>query len=66
MHGIGSHSFSLIISTGEHHQVKFHLNCQQGIKNLSGAEAEALIGQDRESHQRDLYNAIEEGNPPPA
>lgn len=64
MQGICNHSFSLINSTGEHHWVKFHLKCQQGIKNLSDAEAEALIGQDRESHQHDLYNAIGQGNFP--
>ena len=64
MHGFGSHTFSLINSNGERNWVKFHLKCQQGIKNLSNAEAEALIGQDRESHQRDLYNAIEQGNYP--
>ncbi|MBL8967237.1 MAG: catalase, partial [Spirochaetaceae bacterium] len=33
--------------------------CQQGIKNLTDAEAEAIVAKDRESHQRDLYEAIE-------
>ncbi len=28
------------------------------------AEAEALVGKDRETHQRDLYDAIEAGNFP--
>jgi len=59
MHGFGSHTFSLINARGERHWVKFHLVCQQGIKNLTDAEAEALIGKDRESHQRDLYENIE-------
>src|SRR5699024_12734496 len=39
--------------------VKFHFKTQQGIKNLTDQEAVALIGRDRESHQRDLYEAIE-------
>ena len=39
--------------------VKFHLKTQQGIKNLTDAEAEAIVGKDRESHQRDLYESIE-------
>jgi catalase len=44
--------------------VKFHLVCQQGIKNLTDAEAEAIIAKDRESHQRDLYSSIEKGDFP--
>lgn len=59
MHGFGSHTFSLINAAGERTWVKFHWVCQQPIKNLTDEEAEALIGKDRESHQRDLYEAIE-------
>jgi len=55
MHGFGSHTFSFINSKNERNWVKFHWVCQQGIKNLTDAEAEALVGKDRESHQRDLY-----------
>jgi catalase len=44
--------------------VKFHLVCQQGIKNLTDAEAEAIIAKDRESHQRDLFESIEKGDFP--
>ncbi|MGQ3684049.1 MAG: catalase [Candidatus Loosdrechtia sp.] len=64
MHGFGSHTFSLINSRNERFWVKFHLLTQQGIKNLNDAEAEAIIGKDRESHQRDLYEAIERGDFP--
>lgn len=64
MHGFGSHTFSFINAAGERYWVKFHLVCQQGIKNLSDAEAEAIVGKDRESHQRDLYEAIERGDFP--
>lgn len=59
MHGFGSHTFSFINEKNERHWVKFHLKCLQGIRNLSDAEAEALVGKDRESHQRDLFDAIE-------
>ena len=59
MHGFGSHTFSLINAAGERNWVKFHWRCQQGIKTLTDEEAEALVGEDRESHQRDLYEAIE-------
>lgn len=58
MHGFGSHTFSLINANNERHWVKFHFKTQQGIKNLTDAEAEAIIGKDRESHQSDLYGSI--------
>ena len=64
MHGFGSHAFSLLNASNERFWVKFHLKSQQGIKNLTDAEAEALIGKDRESHQRDLYQSLEQGDFP--
>lgn len=64
MHGFGSHTFSFINAGSERFWVKFHFKSQQGIKNLTNAEAEAIIGKDRESHQRDLYEAIERGDFP--
>jgi catalase len=59
MHGFGSHTFSLINARNERYWVKFHFRTQQGIRNLTDAEAEAVIAKDRESHQRDLYESIE-------
>jgi catalase len=59
MHGFGSHTFSMFNAKNERHWVKFHWVCQQGIKNLTDAEAEALVGKNRESHQQDLLEAIE-------
>jgi catalase len=44
--------------------VKFTFKTQQGIQNLTDQEAEALVGKDRETHQRDLYEAIERGDFP--
>lgn len=64
MHGFGSHTFSFINANDERFWVKFHFICQQGIENLSDEQSEALIGKDRESHQRDLFNAIEKGDFP--
>ncbi|MYN02668.1 catalase [Pseudoduganella sp. DS3] len=64
MHGFGSHTFSLINAAGERHWVKFHFVSQQGIVNLSDAEAAELIAKDRESSQRDLFEAIERGDYP--
>jgi len=64
MHGFGSHTFSFINANNERYWVKFHFRSQQGIKNLTDAEAEAIIGKDRESHQRDLFDSIENGDYP--
>ncbi|QIL45261.1 catalase [Acidovorax sp. HDW3] len=64
MHGFGSHTYSFWNAAGERFWVKFHFKTQQGIRNLSDTEAEALIGRDRESHQRDLYEAIARGDFP--
>ncbi|MBT0518673.1 catalase [Morganella morganii] len=64
MHGFGSHTYSFINSNNERFWVKFHFRCQQGIANLMDDEAEQLIGKDRESSQRDLFNAIEKGDYP--
>lgn len=64
MHGFGSHTYSFWNADGERFWVKFHFITQQGIKNLSDEEAAKIIGSDRESHQRDLYEAIERGDFP--
>ncbi|HLR03503.1 MAG TPA: catalase [Virgibacillus sp.] len=64
MHGFGSHTFSMINDKNERVWVKFHHRTQQGIENLTDQEADDLVGKDRESHQRDLYENIEEGNFP--
>src|SRR5271154_2762284 len=60
----GSHTFSMINAANERVWVKFHFRSQQGIENLTDAEAAALVAGDRESHGRDLLNAIEAGNFP--
>ncbi|EGU36217.1 catalase [Vibrio scophthalmi] len=59
MHGFGSHTFSFINANNERYWVKFHFKTQQGIKNITDQEAESICGKDRESHHRDLYEAIE-------
>ncbi|WP_066288436.1 catalase [Bacillus sp. FJAT-29937] len=64
MHGFGSHTFSMINEQNERVWVKFHMRSQQGIENITDEESEVLVGKDRESHQRDLYENIENGNFP--
>ena len=64
INGYGSHTYSLIDKDNRRSWVKFHLKTMQGIANLTNAEAAALVGQDRETHQRDLFGAIERGDFP--
>ncbi len=64
MHGFGSHTFAMINAKNERAWVKFHFRSQQGVQNLTDAEAEALVAKDRETHGRDLLNAIEKGDFP--
>jgi catalase len=64
MHGFGSHTYSFLNANNERFWVKFHFKSQQGIENLTNQESAQLIGNDRETHQRDLYDNIENGNFP--
>ncbi len=59
MHGFSSHAYSFISKSNERTWVKFHFRSQQGILNYTDQEAGKVVGMDRESHQRDLYTAIE-------
>ena len=59
MHGFGSHTFSFINANSERFWVKFTFRTQQGIRNFTDAEATELVGRDRESAQRDLFDSIE-------
>src|ERR1700678_924984 len=64
MHLFGSHTFSMINAANKRVWVKFHFRTQQGIQNLTDAEAESLIASDRETHGRDLLQAIDSGEFP--
>lgn len=64
MHGFSSHTYSLINADNERTWVKFHFRSQQGVQNLTDQEAALVVANDRESHQRDLYTAIEKGDFP--
>lgn len=64
INGYGSHTYSLINDAGERTWVKFHFKTRQGIANFTDEEAQEVVGKDRESSQKDLYEAIESGNNP--
>ena len=64
MNGYGSHTYSFINAEDQRFWVKFHLKTLQGIEFLTDEQAAAVIGADRESHQADLFDAIERGDCP--
>lgn len=64
VNGYGSHTYSFINASNERFWVKFHLKTAQGIKNWTNAEAAEVVAKDRESSQRDLFEAIERGDYP--
>jgi catalase len=64
MNGYSSHAYSFINAEHERCWVKFHFKTMQGIACLTNSEAATIVGHDRESHQRDLFDAIARGDFP--
>jgi len=64
MNGYGSHTFKFVNAKGEACYCKFHFKVDQGIKTLPADRAAELSGSDPDYAMRDLYDAIENGNPP--
>ena len=64
MNGFGSNTFNFINKDNVSTWVKIHLKTCQGIKNLTDLQAEAVIAQNKDSRQCDLYDAIERGDFP--
>jgi catalase len=64
MNGYGSHTYSLINANNERFWVKFHFKTMQGIQCITDEEAARIVGQDRESNQRDLFESIEKSDFP--
>ncbi|GAA5074762.1 catalase [Thermocatellispora tengchongensis] len=64
MHGFGSHTFLWYNAAGEKFWIKYHFKTEQGIENLTDAEAKALQAEDPDAHIRDLYTSIAAGDHP--
>ena len=64
MNGYGSHTYMWVNEAGEKFWVKYHFHTNQGIENLTAAEAQRLAGADAEYHRRDLFDAIGRGEHP--
>ncbi|MEU0371159.1 catalase [Streptomyces sp. NPDC006283] len=61
MNGYGSHTYQWTNEAGEAFFVKYHFKTNQGVRSLSSEQAAELVGQDANSHQTDLLQAIERG-----
>ena len=64
MDGFSSHTFSLINAKNELFYVKWHFKTKQGIKNFTREGADDMRGQDPDYAQRDLFEAIKNGDFP--
>lgn len=64
INGYSSHTYSFINAADERFWIKFHFKTMQGIKTWTNAEGAEIISTDRESSQRDLFEAIERGEYP--
>ncbi|MCF7991503.1 MAG: catalase [Thiohalocapsa sp.] len=64
MNGYSSHTYMWVNAKGQRFWVKYHFKTDQGIENLTQAEADRIAGEDGDYHTRDLYEAIERGDYP--
>jgi catalase len=58
------HTFMWVNAAGEKVWVRYHFITDQGIENLTQAEADALVSVDTDYHTRDLFEAIQRGDHP--
>jgi catalase len=64
VNGYGSHTYSFINAQNERFWVKFHFKTMQGVQFWTNEEGEKVVAHDRESSQRDLFEAIARGEFP--
>jgi catalase len=58
MNGYSSDTYMWQNAAGEKFWVKYHFKTEQGIENMTGAEARAMCGEDLDHYRRDLWEAI--------
>jgi catalase len=64
MDGFGSHTYQWVNAAGEQFFVKYHFKTDQGIECLTAEAAAQLAGENPDSHQMDLHEAIHRGEFP--
>ena len=63
MEGFGVNTFRLVNAAGETNFVKFHWRPLLGTASVLWDEAVKICGADQDFHRRDLFEAIDSGNP---
>ncbi len=58
MHGYASSTYLWENAAGQKFWVKYHFKTEQGIQNMTDAEARAMRAADLDCHRRDLWEAI--------
>jgi catalase len=64
MNGYSSDTYMWYNGGGEKFWVKYHFKTEQGIENMTDAEARAMRAEDLDCHRRDLREAINRGEHP--
>jgi catalase len=64
MEGFGVHTFRFVNGDGRSTFVKFHWKPKLGMQSVVWDEAVKINGADPDFHRRDLWHAIESGQPP--
>jgi catalase len=64
MNGYSSQTYMWVNAQGEKFWVKYHFMTDQGIENLTQAEADEMAAKDPDYHTRDLFDAIKRGDYP--
>ncbi len=64
MEGFGVHTFRLVNEKGKSTFVKFHWKPKLGMQSVMWNEAVKINGADPDFHRRDLWDAIQSGDPP--
>ena len=64
VNGYSSHTYSFINDQNDRFWIKLHFKTLQSIQTWTNAESAEVIGKDRESSQRDLFEAIERSDYP--
>jgi catalase len=64
MEGFGVHTFRFLTADGQSTFVKFHWKPKLGMQSVAWNEALKINGADPDFHRRDLWDAIQSGQPP--
>ncbi|MDZ4319527.1 MAG: catalase, partial [Phenylobacterium sp.] len=62
--GFGVHTFRLLDAKGKSTFVKFHWKPKAGLQSVVWNEAVKINGADPDFHRRDLWDAVDSGQPP--